>query len=344
MHSQQGIQLASRSVTPANFNISVAIPNWNGETVLPECLASLHRAIKKASLGDAVDIVIADDQSTDRGLELIRQGFPETRIIEMEQRSGFGVVANTAVTNCANDYVLLLNNDVYVEEDFFLHWARHFEDPDMFAVASWMLRWDRQTVDSGRRVAVWDKGLIRHWVVEDQGQAAPSFYACGGASVYDKSKYIAIGGFDPLFKPMYTEDLDLSYVGWKRGWKVMYEPRCVVYHHNSFSSKRAFTLRKKFLNDTKNHFLFVWKNITDPGLFRTHMAWLPLRVVGAPFYGRRLLAAAFVVALRQWGEAMRRRQEEQRFAKVSDRVLFDLFRPTEHDLAHSSYQGIAGAA
>ncbi|NJN99141.1 MAG: glycosyltransferase [Anaerolineales bacterium] len=113
------METATKSSFIKNSNISVAIPNWNGETVLPECLASLHRAIKKASLGDAVDIVIADDQSTDRGLEIIRQDFPETRIIEMEQRSGFGVVANTAVVNCANDYVLLLNNDVYVEEDFF---------------------------------------------------------------------------------------------------------------------------------------------------------------------------------------------------------------------------------
>jgi GT2 family glycosyltransferase len=341
---EQATEPTRQSSPPSSSNISVAIPNWNGEAVLPRCLASLRQAIDTAGLGSAVDIVIADDQSTDRSLEIIRQDFPKVRLIEMGQRSGFGVVANTAVANCANDYVLLLNNDVYIEDDFFLHWNGHFEDPTMFAMTSWMLRWDGKTVDSGRRVGVWDKGLIRHWVVCDRGQAAPSLYACGGASVYDKSKFLAIGGFDPLYKPMYTEDFDLSYVAWKRGWKVMYEPRCMVYHHNSYSSSRAFSQRFKYLKETKNHYLFIWKNITEPHLLRRHLAWLPMQVIGAPFHGRRMLAAALVPALRQLGEAVQRRREIQRFEKVSDNDIFDLFRPTQYDLAHSPYQGTAGAS
>jgi GT2 family glycosyltransferase len=186
--------------------------------------------------------------------------------------------------------------------------------------------------------------LIRHWVVEKRGKAAPSLYACGGASVYDRHKFMAIGGFDPLYRPMYTEDLDLSYVAWKRGWKVMYEPRCVVYHHNSHSSSKTFNQRRKYLFDTKNHYLFIWKNITDPVLFRQHLAWLPLRVIAAPLYGRRMLTVAFVLALRQLSEAVKRRRQVRRFEAVSDRCIFDLFRPTEYDLAHSSYQGTAGVS
>lgn len=332
------------SQPPVASNISIAIPNWNGEEILPQCLSAIRDAIDIAALHNSVDIVIADDQSTDSSVEIIRRKFPEVNLIEMKERSGFGVVANTAVENCANDYVLLLNNDVLVEKDFFLHWNTHFADRDMFALASWMLRWDRKTVDSGRRVAVWDKGLIRHWVVEDRGVAAPSLYACGGASIYDKSKFATIGGFDPLYRPMYTEDFDLSYVAWKLGWKVMYEPRCMVYHHNSYSSSKAFSQRRKYLNDTKNHFLLVWKNITDPILFRNHIAWLPLRVAGAPFYHRRLLAAAFALALRQLKEAKSRRREMQRISKVTDRAIFDLFKPTEYDLSHSPRQGLAGAS
>lgn len=333
-----------RSPCPTGSSIGVAIPNWNGESVLPECLASLYRAADRAGFGSGLEIVIADDQSTDSGLQIIRREYPRVRLIEMENRSGFGKTANAAVGHCTSDYVLLLNNDVYVESDFFTHWTRHFEDPSVFAVASWMLRWDRKTVDSGRRIAVWDKGLIRHWVVQDQGQAAPSLYASGGASIYDRGKFLTIGGFDPLYRPMYTEDLDLSYVAWKRGWKVMYEPLCVVYHHNSYSSNRTFSQRRKYLTDAKNHFLFVWKNITDPVLFGRHLAWLPLRVLAAPFHGRRLLTAAFVVALRQLGEAVRRRRQVRQFEKVSDRAIFDLVRPTAYDLEHSPYQGIAGAA
>jgi GT2 family glycosyltransferase len=324
-------------------SISVAIPNWNGERILPQCLAALRRAYDVAGLTAGLDIVIADDQSADRSAEIVRRGFPEVQWIDMPQRSGFGVTANTAVQACRHGHVLLLNNDVLLAEDFFVHWSRHFENPDTFAVASWMLRWDRKTVDSGRRIAVWDKGLIRHWVVEDRGVAAPSLYACGGASVYDRQKFLAVGGFDRLYRPMYTEDFDLSYMAWKRGWPTLYEPRCVAYHHNSYSSGKAFSQRKKFLNDTKNHFLLVWKNVTDPVLWDRHLAWLPLRIAAAPFHGRRMLTAAFFVALRQIGEARRRRREERAFARMTDREIFAIVQPTEHDLAHSPRQGLAGA-
>jgi GT2 family glycosyltransferase len=333
----------SKSSASRINSISIAIPNWNGERILPQCLSALRRAYDVAGLTSSVDIVIADDQSADRSGEIVRRDFPEVQWIDMPQRSGFGVTANTAVEACSHDYVLLLNNDVLLEEDFFRHWQKHFDDPDTFAVASWMLRWDRKTVDSGRRVAVWDKGLIRHWVVEDRGVAAPSLYACGGASVYDRRKFQAVGGFDRLYRPMYTEDFDLSYMAWKRGWPTVYEPRCVAYHHNSYSSGKAFSQRKKFLNDTKNHFLLVWKNVTDPGLWNRHLAWLPLRIAAAPFHGRRMLTAAFFVALKQIGEARRRRREERAFARMSDREIFGIVRPTEHDLAHSPRQGLAGA-
>lgn len=333
-----------KSSSARTHNLSVAIPNWNGEQILPQCLSALRRAYDMAGLNSSLDIVIADDQSTDHSAEIVRRDFPEVQWINMPQRSGFGVTANTAVGACSHDYVLLLNNDVLLAEDFFVHWSRHFENPETFSVASWMLRWDRKTVDSGRRVAVWDKGLIRHWVVEDRGVVAPSLYACGGASVYDRQKFLAVGGFDPLFKPMYTEDFDLSYTAWKRGWPTLYEPRCVAYHHNSYSSGKTFSQRRKYLVDTKNHFLLVWKNITDPILFRQHLAWLPFRIAAAPFHGRRLLAAAFFVALKQVGEARRRRREERAFAKLTDRAIFDTIRPNAYDLAHSPRRGLAGAS
>ena len=323
-------------------NISVAIPNWNGEDILGKCLNSVQAAYEYAGLAKPWDIVIVDDHSTDDSVNLIRREYPKVNLIVPAEKGGFGKTANRAVLACQDDYVLLLNNDVLLEKDFFTHWRHHFDSLDTFALASWMLRWDRKTVDSGRRVAVWDKGLIRHWVVEDRGRASPSFYACGGASIYDKHKFAAIGGFDPLFRPMYTEDLDLSYVAWKRGWKTMYEPSCVVYHRNSYSSEKTFTQRRRFLNDAKNHFLFVWKNITDPVLFRRHMTWLPLRLVAAPIHGRRMLAAAFVVALRQAGEAWQCRQGIKKVERVSDREIFALIRPTEYDLAHSPRQGLAG--
>jgi GT2 family glycosyltransferase len=143
---------------------------------------------------------------------------------------------------------------------------------------------------------------------------------------------------------MYTEDFDLSYAAWKRGWKVTYEPRCVAYHRGSFSAQRAFGRRSRYLNQTRNCFLLVWKNVTDGMLLRRHLAWLPLRLATAPFCGRRMLAAAFLLALGRLGEALHRRRDVRWLATVPDRDIFDLFRPTAYDLAHSPYRGTAGTS
>jgi GT2 family glycosyltransferase len=289
-------------------------------------------------------VVVADDGSTDASTLVVRRDFPAVRLVELGTRSGFGAAANAAVERSRGDYVLLLNTDAAIDEDFLLAWPDGFADPDTFAITGWMLRPDRRTVDSGRRVAVWDKGLIRHWVVPERGEAAPSLYASGGGSIYDRDKFLALGGFDPLYAPMYAEDLDLSYVAWKRGWKVLYEPRCVVVHHGSYSAKRSMSERRKYLVETRNHFLFIWKNITDRALFARHLAWLPLRVAAAPFHGRRMLAAGFLAALGRAGEALRRRRATRPLHVVSDRSIFERFRPSARDLALSTYRGTAGAS
>jgi GT2 family glycosyltransferase len=329
---------------PAAAQVSIAIPNWNGADILPECLASVYGAARRAGFGADADIVVADDGSSDASALIVRRNFPAVRLFELGTRSGFGAAANAAVEQARRPYVLLLNTDATLDPDFFLAWPRAFADPDTFAVTSWMLRSDRRTVDSGRRVAVWDKGLIRHWVVQERGEAAPSLYASGGGSIYQREKFLALGGFDPLYAPMYAEDLDLSYVAWKRGWRTVYEPRCVVFHRGSYSTMRSMGEWRKYLVETRNHFLFIWKNITDRALISRHLAWLPLRLGAAPFHGRRMLAAGFLAALSHAGEALGRRRATRPFHVVSDRSIFDRLRPTAHDLAHSAYRGTAGAS
>ena len=52
-------------------------------------------------------------------------------------------------------------------------------------------------------------------------------------------KFLELGGFDALLAPFYLEDTDLGYLAWKRGWKVLYQPRSVVYHeHRGTIGKR----------------------------------------------------------------------------------------------------------
>ena len=312
--------------------------------MLGACLESVTHAYKVAGYRQPWDVIIADDGSTDGSVDWLRERYPWVRLALGQERSGFIANANRGIDLCRQPYFLLLNNDVTLHEDFLAQWQDAFNDPETFSVTPLMLRPDGVTFDSGRRVGVWDHGLIRHWVVCNRGVSSPALYGSGGASIYETEKFRRLGGLDPLFRPMYMEDFDVSYRAWKRGWKTIYQPACLAYHHGSVSSKQVYRERQLSGIIAKNHYLFIWKNITDPVLFQQHVAWLPFWLGQAWRPGRRVVSAGFVTALRQFREALALRTRERREERVSDRTIWRWFEPTPEDLANSPYQGFAGTA
>ena len=84
--------------------------------------------------------------------------------------------------------------------------------------------------------------------------AYPCFYGGGGSCAFDRRKFLELGGFDELLAPFYLEDTDLGYMAWKRGWKVLYEPRSMVYHEHRGTIGKTFhertdrsVLKKNFI-------------------------------------------------------------------------------------------------
>ena len=73
---------------------------------------------------------------------------------------------------------------------------------------------------------------------ETGSKPGPTLFASGGHSAYRRDRFLEMGGFDPLFAPFYWEDVDLCYRAWKRGWKILFEPRSAVLHdHQSTIGK-----------------------------------------------------------------------------------------------------------
>nr|WP_199045312.1 glycosyltransferase family 2 protein [Dyella sp. ASV24] len=92
---------------------SVCIANYNGESLLADCIDSLL-----AQEGDLdVEIIVHDDASTDRSIDLLRQRYPQVAIIASHENVGFCVANNRMVEHARGTYVLLLNNDAALERD-----------------------------------------------------------------------------------------------------------------------------------------------------------------------------------------------------------------------------------
>lgn len=321
--------------------ISVVIPSWNGRAVLDFCLPPLFEALETAGVPQPWDVIVADDDSDDDSVSYLGVRYPRVRVVCHSERRGFGLNVTDGVRQATHDHVLLLNSDVRLAPDFLIHWAPHFADGQMFSLSSRMLLEMTGEFNSGKRVAVWERGLLRHWIVFRVGEVAPTLYGDAGAGVFDRHKFLELGGFDELYSPMYIEDLDLSYRAWKHGWPSVYEPACLAYHLGSHTAEKVFTKRRLALMVQKNSLLFVWRNITDPELIRNHLLWLPLRLAVAPLH-RRLWVLALAMALRQAPEALRKRRPDLVSPVHSDRDILALMRPTEEDLTHSPRKGRAG--
>lgn len=251
--------------TPASRDaVSVVIPTWNGLDLLKKYLPSVLRALE----GNAAhEVIVVDNASGDGTAEYLREHFPTVRVLAQTVNLGFGGGSNAGFNAAKNDIVVLLNNDMRVEPDFLAPLLEPFVDPSVFAVACQIFFSDpaKRREETGLTETWWQGGRLvaSHHAEPEINRPFPCAYPGGGSSAFDRRKFLEIGGFDELYRPFYCEDTDVGIVAWKRGWKVLYQPRSVVWHEH------RGTIGKNFGRDyidgvvQRNMLLFTWKNIHD---------------------------------------------------------------------------------
>jgi len=276
--------------------LSVIIPHYNGVQHLETCFAALRRQTYPH-----LEIILVDNGSTDESVAFTRRNFPEVKIIELGRNLGLAAAINRGVAQAAGSVLVPLNNDTEVAP----RWAQALVGrlaafPDAGMVASKMLLFsERNKIHSaGDGFGVNGIPINRGVWQVDTGQFDADTYifgGCGGAVAYRREMLNDIGLFDEdLF--MYLEDVDLNWRAQLAGYRAVFAPDAVVYHHLSATGGGVISSYY-----TGRNTLFVLaKNLPGP-LFRRH--WRA--IVGA-----QLKIAAD--ALRAWrGEAARARLKGQ---------------------------------
>ncbi|HEY1216441.1 MAG TPA: glycosyltransferase family 2 protein, partial [Bryobacteraceae bacterium] len=250
---------------PARNNAaSIVIPNWNGRDLLQKFLPSVLAALKDSPESEAL---VVDNASTDGSVEFLREYFPEVRVLALDENHGFGGGSNLGFRAAKNDIVVLLNNDMRVEQDFLAPLLEPFSDPLVFSVSCQIFFSDpsRRREETGLTESWWERGQLRvsHRVDEAVDRPYPCAYSGGGSSAFDRRKFLELGGFDELLRPFYYEDTDLGHMAWKRGWKLLYQPKSIVFHEHRGTIGKRFSPEYVEGVLQRNVILYCWKNIHD---------------------------------------------------------------------------------
>lgn len=321
-------------LSPGYPGISVVIPTWNGlhllEAFLPSVLAAVRNYQKNFCA--PVEVIVVDDASSDNTVGwLEKHFFQQINLIRRSRNGGFSAACNTGFRSARFPLVLLLNNDVDIEEDFFTPLVEHFTEDQVFAVTPKVFDLDRRLFCNGGKVGHFRHGFWSMFANYDpQGETGRemqeqrrllSASAIGGFSMFDRNKLNSLRGFDELMSPYHWEDNDLSYRAWKRGWEIHYEPRALAYHNASSTIQSHFHKKHVALVSTRNRLLFHWKNLHSPTMFLGHLAMVGFLFLTGVLRFDWTFYRAFTQALRRLPALRPLRRLEKKEARVTDREL-----------------------
>ena len=299
--------------------ITLIITNWNGSKLLRECLPTVLEAVR-FDRHHCYEVMVIDDCSNDNSLEILADEFPEVRTEQTPQNLGFQEANNYAVKLAESKIVMPMNNDIKLDPKALHYLAQHFDNKDTFAVSGKIFAFDQTTFLYGNRGGYFQKGHF-HLYEKPPEDDSQTLFACGGAFMVNRQKYLDLGGFDSMYHPLYYEEIDLSYRALKRGWKVHYEPQSIAYHKVQATITRQEKLRRISLISARNNYLFVWKNILDRSMTLTFLFYIPLFLLRDLFRLKSRFWIAFYMALKRLPRALRGRSIEQSDVLYSDREI-----------------------
>ena len=289
------------------YKISVVIPNFNGLDLLAKNLVSV--VTNTLSYDPDAEVIVVDDASKDYSVKYLKENFPKVIVLKHLRNRGFSATVNSGIKIARGDLIVLLNNDVLPINNYLHSVVDHFNDGEVFAVSF------------HEKGYGWAKGYFKDGFVQHSGGVESTtshrtFWVNGGSGIFRASMLKKIRYFDEeLFSPFYWEDIDLSYRGAKRGWKLIWEPKsCVIHEHESTIKK--INQGKKDLIVQRNQLLFIWKNITSRTMIVRHLKGLMLRLSRHPGYIRIIFAALLKLEI-----CLRKREIEIKESKICDEIL-----------------------
>ncbi|MEA3288108.1 MAG: glycosyltransferase [Candidatus Marinimicrobia bacterium] len=264
------------------MKLSIIIVNYNVKAFLQQCLESILRTTQDLES----EIFVVDNHSVDGSIEMLKEQFPQIKLIANAENLGFAKANNQALEQATGEYVWLLNPDTLVQEDTAEKLIESMEaDSDIGLLGCKILNDDGSLQLACRRSfpTPWvaftkilglanlfpkSKWFGRYNLTHLDPDEAYPVEAISGSCMFIRRKALeAVGHLDETFF-MYGEDLDWCFRFGQAGWKVFYTPETSIVHYKGESSKVAAW-------DSMTHFyramdIFAKKHFKSTSRFPLH--------------------------------------------------------------------------
>ena len=260
------------------INFSIIIPNYNGASFLESCLQSLLQAIKKCPESN-FEIILVDNNSKDNSLEIFEKNIPKNFfycILLNSKNNGFAGAVNQGIKKAKYEYVVLLNNDLTMEANWFQLISKTILNNKDTKTATFFgtvltkdgIKFESQGLEffyRGKAKNISNGQTFYPSTIDDRKSTISVWGASAALVVYKKSILEKIGLFDEDFFA-YEEDVDLALRLHNLKYKTLYIPKAISYHLGGGTSNKMGIFRYKM--DAKNWIYIIIKNFSSKEIIK----------------------------------------------------------------------------
>lgn len=236
------------------MKVSVIIVSYNVRAFLQVCLHSVLRAATALP----VEVIVVDNQSADDSVSMVQRVFPQVKLIANEDNRGFSKANNQGVAIAAGEYILFLNPDTVMPEDFLQKMVGYMDaHPEAGSIGPRLIDGRGVFAPDGKKsfptlsVAIFKtaglgrlfprSALFNAYYAPQVGEheTASVEVLSGCCMMVRRSVIVGIGGaFDEDYF-MYCEDVDLSFRIRQAGFQNVYFPETTLIHYKGESTRKA---------------------------------------------------------------------------------------------------------
>lgn len=241
------------------MDVSIIIVAWNVRKFVHDCLKSVYEHTQTVDF----EVIYVDNASEDGSVGMVKEKFPDVRVIENDENKGFIKANNQGIEISTGRYVLLLNSDTILLNNAIAKTVKFVDDNPKAAVVGCKVLNPDQTL---QRTCFMYPSLLNtflgatylykvlprsrffgreHMTWCDFNEPMEVETVCGCYSLVRREAIKQVGLMDERYF-VYGDDPDWCYRFKNNGWKIMFSPDGLIIHYGGQTTSqkaRAFRLQ-----------------------------------------------------------------------------------------------------